>query len=760
MLNPVVDTSTDPQDPQEVPAARAQTETSDLITPLEEDGAAALTETSDLLTPLVDSDSGTQTATSSPSGSSMGGGGDDPLLPDGSSLELESGVELRVERILGRGGMGVVYLVQDPRLGRQAALKLVRDSSNETRVRRFRREAEITAHLDHPGIPPVFESGRTASGQDYLLLRYVKGKSLAERLTQLAEKRQRARQRGEVLPVPRGLLEALARVGEAVAYAHSRGIVHRDLKPDNVMIGAFGEVLVMDWGLARDFREDADSAFLAKSDPGEGAPAGGPLLGTLGYMAPEQARREEVDARADIYALGAILTEILSGEPPVRLASSTALQVLERTRAGDLERPAARNPRVPLELDAIAATAAAASRAQRYGTAEAFSADVRAYLRGRRVSAYDYRPIDRFVRGVKRHTTWVVAAAFLLLTLVSVIHARGSAQRAQAAEARLDAARAWAALREVHPSDRDEWLSQAWAALTAAQQWHQLDPDALEAAEARFRAAFALGDAALNQRQWSLARQAYLQAVGLGVDDARAANAVERVDAARAEAESGSRQAVLDLLDGVERGELGVERGILLELALEVAREASALADAGLLIERLEPISAALKRAQHDVLVEVREPDAAEQARGEGELAGLGITVTVWESEGLLGSVDSARMGELQAAWRRVEDRAQRAGVPGTWLEVVARRQLDDVGEARLRLAWVLSEALGQLSRPEATPALARYLWFEAEPTRAAAAGRALVRLGEAELAQGAVGRRFPPDGVYAQSIERARRAR
>ena len=365
----------------------------------------------------VRSQSSAGTASWSGSGSGSGVAGDVGLeLEQGVITELRAGLELRCEKLLGKGGMGLVYLMHDMRLGRKAALKLIRGKKS-TRVRRFLRETAVTARLDHPGIPPVFEAGLTANNVDYLLMRYVEGSELLALLPAPGKKRSEAEHRD--------LISAMIKVSEAVAYAHSRGIVHRDLKPENIMIGAFGEVFVMDWGLARDLHESAreDTAFrteLASSleaAPSRGITQDGAFLGTPGYMPPEQLRGAEVDGRADIFAIGAILTEILTGEPPFHITEDS-VEVLAQISRGALELPRERDKTISPELNAIVAKALAINPAARYRSAEALVADLSAYLEGRAVSAYEYRTTDQLRRVVSQNKVLFSALGTIIALLL------------------------------------------------------------------------------------------------------------------------------------------------------------------------------------------------------------------------------------------------------------------------------------------------------------------------------------------------------
>lgn len=263
--------------------------------------------------------------------------------------------------LLGRGGMGEVHRAHDEHLGRTVALKLLaRDVAATKLAGRLAHEARVLARLEHPGIVPLYDAGALDDGRVYYVMRLVEG----VRLDQYARS---GVSRGE-------LLRTLRRVAEAVAFAHERGVVHRDLKPGNVMIGPFGEVLVLDWGIAQ---------VLAEAGPGDGAGAGTP-----GYMAPEQAAGGPVDIRTDVFALGVILGELLAvhPEPPGRA------------------------------LSAVVARATAAEPGLRYATVPAFAEDLRRWLDGEPVSAHREGPLERAWRFARRHQV----AILLLLTYAIV----------------------------------------------------------------------------------------------------------------------------------------------------------------------------------------------------------------------------------------------------------------------------------------------------------------------------------------------------
>ncbi|HBP19537.1 MAG TPA: hypothetical protein DEA08_17325, partial [Planctomycetes bacterium] len=254
-----------------------------------------------------------------------------------------------VERELGRGGMGAVYLARDPRLGREVAVKVLTQATRARSRERFAREAEALARLDHPHVVKIHHQG-TERGQPYLVLDYVAGESLAERL-----------KRG---PLPaREAVELMVRLTRGVAHAHQQGILHRDIKPENVLV-ARGEPLLTDFGLAH-----VGESHLTQT---------GQILGTPAFMAPEQANGERVDARADVYALGATLYALLSGRPPFR--GETLLKVLSAV----LDKAPARLSEVEevdAELEALVLRCLAKEPAERPASAEDLAFDLEAWLR-------------------------------------------------------------------------------------------------------------------------------------------------------------------------------------------------------------------------------------------------------------------------------------------------------------------------------------------------------------------------------------------
>ncbi len=282
----------------------------------------------------------------------------------------------RVEQLIGRGGMGEVRLCSDVVMGRDVALKTLRHDAGS--ADRFLREARIQGRLEHPVIVPVYDMGR-ADGAPWFTMKRVNGVTLAEVIAHLAEGDE-ATERGFGR---RRLLTDFVQVCQAIAYAHDRGVIHRDLKPANVMLGEYGEVYVLDWGIAKTVGPDTMQSVGATASS-DGATSHGAVLGTLGYMPPEQLAGPAVDERADIYALGAILFELLTCEPLHRRGDSMALAT--STLDGADARASARAParEVPPELEAICVRATALARDQRYGNVRELLAEVSRFLDGDR----------------------------------------------------------------------------------------------------------------------------------------------------------------------------------------------------------------------------------------------------------------------------------------------------------------------------------------------------------------------------------------
>ena len=282
----------------------------------------------------------------------------------------DAGDRYTVHELLGRGGMGAVYRATDRVLQRDVALKVLPTELEHHGVaHRLEREARVLAALDHPGIVAIHDAGRLADGRPFYVMRLVRGQRLDEqaRTESLGDR-----------------LRRFLAVCDAVSFAHSKGVIHRDLKPANIMVGEFGEVLVLDWGVAKRAidRDTVVGATHADTiDTGDGV-----AVGTPGFMAPEQSvAASNVDTRADIYALGAILRELVG--------------------------PGQARP-----LNAIAARATATNPNERYPSVDALAADVRAWLDRAPVSAYTESMLEKAVRFYRRNTALIL----LLLAYMAV----------------------------------------------------------------------------------------------------------------------------------------------------------------------------------------------------------------------------------------------------------------------------------------------------------------------------------------------------
>ena len=311
---------------------------------------------------------------------------------------------------IAKGGMGRVLEARDLRLGRPVAIKELLPRNRDV-ARRFEREARITARLEHPSIIHVYEAGVWPGGEPFYAMPLVAGRSLdkvvAERKT-LVERL--------------GLLPNVIAVADALAYAHSQDVIHRDLKPSNVLVGEFGESIVIDWGLAKDLGAAGDPMQSLRMPWTAGDETlSGAVVGTPAYMPPEQARGEPVDHRADVYALGALLYQVLVGASPYGGTSSK--HVLDQVLAGAPVAVDVREPGAPADLVAIVAKAMARDPGDRYLTAGELAADLKRFQTGQLVAAHHYTPGQLFWRWLRRHrlVIGIATAALAALAIVGTI---------------------------------------------------------------------------------------------------------------------------------------------------------------------------------------------------------------------------------------------------------------------------------------------------------------------------------------------------
>lgn len=292
----------------------------------------------------------------------------------------------QVQGLVGKGGMGAVYRVLDRSLLRHSALKVLhREMAREERhLRRFVDEAQITGQLDHPNIVPIHELGRDETGAPYFTMKLVAGRTLDRAIADAGDRRLEPDRLGE-------LLQVFVKVCEAVAFAHHRGVVHRDLKPQNIMVGDFGEVYLMDWGLAYLLPADRPSGErrVRLGEPGDetaAADASGtePVLGTPRYMAPEQVDEEKaIDERTDVFALGAILYHLLTGHPPYTEESYFSLLVqVAACNIPPPEATCAEGHLIPPTLSRLAMKALSPRREDRHDSVAELRGDIERFLRG------------------------------------------------------------------------------------------------------------------------------------------------------------------------------------------------------------------------------------------------------------------------------------------------------------------------------------------------------------------------------------------
>ena len=333
-----------------------------------------------------------------------------------------------VEEEIDRGGMGVVLKVRDLRLGRTIALKLIlgqedpestfRRTVSESMLHRFVREAQITGRLDHPGVVPIHELATDEEDRLYFTMKFVEGETLKSVYRQHWS--------GSTHWTQSRVVDILIRVCETLAFAHSRDIIHRDLKPSNIMVGKYGEVYVMDWGLAKVLGEaESDlNEFAAKQDGSSSQQTMyGAAIGTPGYMAPEQAagKIDELDFRTDVYALGTLLYELLSSRRPYSGESQqTGMEVIKKVLAGPPVSIRELNRKATPELSAIADKAMQRDKSARYDSASDLAEELRAFVSHRVVTAYRTGLATRLKKWIARNQSVTIAG---MLTLISIIGA-------------------------------------------------------------------------------------------------------------------------------------------------------------------------------------------------------------------------------------------------------------------------------------------------------------------------------------------------
>lgn len=346
-----------------------------------------------------------------------------------------AGPRFQILRPHARGGLGEVFVARDEELHREVALKEIqqRHAHHADSRTRFVMEAEITGGLEHPGIVPVYSLGYYADGRPYYAMRLIRGESLQEAIGRFhASEKDRSPDPGRRSLQLRLLLQRFIAVCNAVEYAHSRGVLHRDLKPANIMLGRYGETLVVDWGLAKPLGRSDTAAAAAEPllEPSSGSGSAptqmGSAVGTPQYMSPEQAagRLDKLGPASDVYSLGATLYCLLTGRSPFAEAQEAGLaDTLSRVQRGDFPPPRRLNPQLSPGLEAICLRAMALAPEDRYGSPRALADDLEHWLADEPVAAHEESWAARAARWARRHRTLVTAAAALLLAAVTALSA-------------------------------------------------------------------------------------------------------------------------------------------------------------------------------------------------------------------------------------------------------------------------------------------------------------------------------------------------
>ena len=340
-----------------------------------------------------------------------GGSGSDRRLPD----DLHATAVYRPQRYHAQGGLGEVLAARQEELDRTVALKRIRpDRLHDTARRRFLREAAITARLQHPGIVPIYGLGQDDDGPFYTMP-FIEGQTLQEAIDAFHGDESLRRDTGQRVLKFRGLLQQFIAVCNTMAYAHDRGVIHRDLKPSNIMLGPYGETLVMDWGLAKrhgtdDVGGEAEGDAPSPSPSPDALTATGAVLGTPHYMSPEQARGEPAGPASDVFSLGLVLYAILTGKSPYAEAVLQGGDLQRAVREAAVVPPRRRDPGLPGALEAICLKSLALEPEARYASVRNLAHDVESWMADEPVSARRDPLAERVRRWMRRNRTAVATA--------------------------------------------------------------------------------------------------------------------------------------------------------------------------------------------------------------------------------------------------------------------------------------------------------------------------------------------------------------
>jgi eukaryotic-like serine/threonine-protein kinase len=344
---------------------------------------------------------------------------------------IPGGVRYQKVRDHAKGGLGIVFVARDKELNRDVALKEIKPeyADHVGSQARFLIEAEITGGLEHPGIVPVYGLGHYDDGRPYYAMRFIRGDSLKEAISSFHHDPALKKDPGARALALQKMLRRFLDVCNAIAYAHSRGILHRDLKPDNVMVGRYGETLVVDWGLAKalgrsgesDKPSPLDSTFLNPSSSGSAETLPGSVVGTPGYMSPEQAggRLDLLGPASDVYSLGATLYTLLTGRVP--FADKELHEVLRKVERGEFPRPRVAAPWLDPALEAICLKAMALSTEARYASPRVLAEEIERWLADEPVAAYREPLTRRARRWAGRNRTALATATTAALVAITLL---------------------------------------------------------------------------------------------------------------------------------------------------------------------------------------------------------------------------------------------------------------------------------------------------------------------------------------------------
>jgi serine/threonine protein kinase len=348
---------------------------------------------------------------------------------------LTPGERFDIQQVHAQGGLGVVFLARDQEIDRTVALKQIKSqwADDEDSRARFLLEARITGRLEHPGIVPIYALGADATGRPYYAMRLIRGESLLEVLERFHGPRGASTDPRQRMPELRKLLRRFVDVCDAVDYAHSKGVIHRDLKPSNIMVGKYGETLVVDWGLAKVIGSDEDVALttrMVRQPDAHGSGMStriGTTIGTPAYMSPEQAagRNDELGPATDIYSLGATLYHVLTGALPRDVEDDVGV-AFAKLQHGAIAPPIVRAEWLPKPLSSICMKALAAKPDGRYASARALSDDIERWLSDEPVRAHKDSLLERAYRWTRNHRTlatsllvgYLVAAAAVVIGVI------------------------------------------------------------------------------------------------------------------------------------------------------------------------------------------------------------------------------------------------------------------------------------------------------------------------------------------------------